>query len=112
LNETHFDIVAEAFRQTLVELGAAEGLVKEAMGILMSARPVFETGNGDKVDEVEEAKRQIEMLKIEQEREMERIRTSLEEVMKRKGGKNSEKIRSALRLRGYGVVEFLDQMTK
>ena len=104
--------MAEAFRQTLVELGAAEGLVKEAMGILMSARPVFETGNGDKVDEVEEAKRQIEMLKIEQEREMERIRTSLEEVMKRKGGKNSEKIRSALRLRGYGVVEFLDEMTK
>lgn len=104
--------MAEAFRQTLVELGAADGLIEEAMEILMSARPVFEQEKKDKVDEVEEAKRQIEKLRIEQEREMERIRNSLEEVMKKKGGKNSEKIRSALRLRGYGVVEFLDRMTK
>lgn len=42
LNETHFDRVAGHFRDCLLELGAPEPLVAEALTILATARPIFE----------------------------------------------------------------------
>lgn len=53
LNETHFDAVAGHFRDTLVELGVEECLIDEAMGVLASARPVFERGQRAVEGEVE-----------------------------------------------------------
>ncbi|GKY99836.1 hypothetical protein MPSEU_000937400 [Mayamaea pseudoterrestris] len=44
LNETHFDIVAQHFVETLHHLGIGNDLVNEAAGIIVPLRPVFQKG--------------------------------------------------------------------
>ena len=44
LNETHFDLVAGHFVQTLQDLNVAEDLIAEAASVIVPLRPVFEKG--------------------------------------------------------------------
>ena len=44
MNTEHFDLVLRHFVSTLTELGIASGIVKEALAMLLSLRPVFERG--------------------------------------------------------------------
>lgn len=42
LDETHFDIVAGHFSDTLSELGVAPDVKAEAVGVVATLRPIFE----------------------------------------------------------------------
>ena len=42
VNETHFDMVAAHFSDTLTELGVAPGVAAEAVGVVATLRPIFE----------------------------------------------------------------------
>ena len=106
LNETHFDIVAGHFKDTLVEMHCAGEIVDEAMEILATSRPIFERPRKD--DPIEAALEEIHRLREEQERDIERISSSLEKVGLRKD-RQSELLRSGIRMRGYGHVEFVDK---
>jgi truncated hemoglobin YjbI len=44
LNETHFDLVAQHFVQTLQSLGFRADLVDESVGVIAPLRSVFEKG--------------------------------------------------------------------
>ncbi|EEC46463.1 predicted protein [Phaeodactylum tricornutum CCAP 1055/1] len=45
LNETHFDLVAGHFARALEHLKVPESLVEEASSVVLSLRPVFESGS-------------------------------------------------------------------
>jgi hemoglobin len=97
LNETHFDIVAGHFKDTLVEMHCAGEIVDEAMEILATSRPIFERPHKD--DPIETALEAIQRLREEQERDIESLSLSLEKVGLRKD-RQSELLRSAIRMRG------------
>ena len=42
VNETHFDLVAAHFSDTLAELGVAPSVAAEAVGVVATLRPIFE----------------------------------------------------------------------
>jgi len=59
MNETHFDIVAGHFIETLKALGVAQPLIDEAVGVIAPLRPVFVEG----AKEAQRKKKQ-KMLKV------------------------------------------------
>lgn len=106
LNEKHFDIVAGHFYDTLVEMKLPKGIVDQAVDILMTSRPIFERGPG-RVDKIGDALKIIRKMKMDQERDIKKIRTNLETLGLKKE-MQWEILRSGLKMRDPDVVDFLD----
>lgn len=107
LNEYHFDIVAGHFHDTLVELECANEIVEEADAILHTARPIFEREPSED-DPFDSALAEIERMRKQQDHDIDEMAHSLERVFKNSSEEEREVIRSGLRMRGSGLVEFLD----
>jgi hypothetical protein len=121
LNEVHFDIVATHFRNTLIELQASKDLVDEAMRILSTARPVFvrsnlpeytndtdSSGHGG-TENVTAVAGQLQELLLSSDAELERTRTQVKSLVARASPENMQRLKGALRMRGPGLVDLLDQ---
>lgn len=120
MNETHFDIVAAHFQDTLNELGAGEELVSEAMRILGSARPVFvhaslpeykgtsgtESDGGENVSAVAG---QLQFLLLNSDAELERTRHQVKGLVSRASPAKLQRLKAALRLRGPGLTDLLEK---
>ncbi len=123
MNEVHFDIVATHFRNTLIELQAGKELVDEAMRILGTARPVFvrsnpefnnahsdndSSGHGGS-ENVTAIAGQLQELLLSSDAELERTRSQVKTLVSRASPENMQRLKGALRMRGPGLVDLLDQ---
>ncbi|WPT12194.1 Group 1 truncated hemoglobin LI637 [Picochlorum sp. SENEW3] len=108
LNEYHFDVVAGHFHDTLVELECPSEIVEEADAILLTSRPIFERKPPED-DPLGRALAEIERIRNEQEHDIDKLTHSLERVFEKSSEEDMEIIRSGLRMRGSGIVEFLDE---
>jgi hemoglobin len=93
LNETHFDLVAEHFQDTLEELNIEPEIIQECMDVLATARPVFE--NREAIDakraeliekavegqKFDDALKQLEELKLEKDVEMSELRSQFKHLL-------------------------------
>ena len=106
LNEYHFDIVAEHFHQSLIEVDLPENLIQQAVDILLTSRPIFEQSH-EKKDTFGDALALIRGMKMQQERDIQKLQAHLESL-----GLNKEKqwemIRGGLKMRDPDAVEYLD----
>ena len=128
----HFDIVAAHFRDTLFELGASQDLIEEALNILSTARPIFEQRlPSTKTTETETTETaaavgrdssahggfestsslagQLQAVLLTSDIALNKTRQEVREMVCRTDPVKVERLRSALRLRGPGLVELLDQ---
>ncbi|KAI8105801.1 hypothetical protein M9434_000381 [Picochlorum sp. BPE23] len=108
LNEYHFDIVAGHFHDTLVELECESEMVEEADAILHTARPIFESKRSED-DPFGSALAEIERIRKQQDQDIDEVTHSLERVFEKSSEEDMEIIRSGLRIRGSGIVEYLDE---
>ena len=120
MNEVHFDIVASHFRDTLIELGAGKDLITEAMSILGSARPVFlrsnlnntsdndSSGHGG-TENITAVAGQLQELLLSSDEELEKTRNQVKSLVKRSSPENLQRLKGALRMRGPGLVDLLEQ---
>jgi hemoglobin len=122
LNETHFDIVATHFQNTLTELGAAQELIDEAMRILGTARPIFVRANlaEDKstsdyessdggTENISIVAGQLQSLLLNSDAELERTRHEVKHLVSRANPEKLQRLKAALRMRGPGLTDLLDQ---
>ena len=122
LNETHFDIVASHFRDTMIELGAAPELISEALGILLTARPYFmrkpehevhsdndSSGHGG-AENVAVVAGRVQELLLSSDAEVNKNKEVVRKLTQQVKPATLERLRSALRMRGPGLVELLDQV--
>lgn len=106
LNEYHFDIVAEHFHQSLIEVSLPDDLIQQALEILLTSRPIFEH-KAEKKDTFGEALKMIRAMKTQQERDISKLKSHLETLGLNKA-KQWEIIRAGLRMRDPSAVEFID----
>lgn len=120
MNETHFDIVAGHFRDTLQELGAPPELVAEAVSILLTSRPIFERARqpGPPADDasahggsenIAAVAGYVQELLLSSESELLRTKEEVRRLVGRTDPENLQRLRAALRMRGPGLVDLLDQ---
>ena len=112
LNEHHFDIVAGHFHDTLMELECPVEIVEEADAILLTSRPIFERKPPEKEpleDPLGKALAEIQKIRDQQDHDIDELKQSLEGVFEKTSEEEMDIIRSGLRMRGRGIVEFLDQ---
>ncbi|KAL4515861.1 hypothetical protein Ndes2526B_g00576 [Nannochloris sp. 'desiccata'] len=123
LNEVHFDIVANHFRNTLIELQAGKDLVDEALRILGTARPIFvrvnlpeyqstsdydSSGRGG-TENITAVAGQLQELLLNSDAELERTRQQVKTLVSRATPENMQRLKGALRMRGPGLIDLLDQ---
>lgn len=120
LTQVHFDIVAAHFRDTMIELGAAPELISEALGILLTARHYFikveseptsdneSSGHGG-AENIAVVAGQVQELLLSSDAEVEKTREDVRRLTSGVKPASLERLRSALRMRGPGLVELLDQ---
>lgn len=106
LNEHHFDIVAEHFHQSLLEVNVPDAILQQAVDILMTSRPIFEHRR-DKTDTFGSALELIRGMKREQEKDIAKLKAHLESLGLDKD-KQWEMIRGGLKMRDPDAVEYLD----
>lgn len=106
LNEYHFDIVAEHFHQSLIEVKLPDNLIQQALEILLTSRPIFEH-KSEKKDKFGDALEMIRAMKAQQERDILKLKSHLESLGLDKE-KQWEVIRAGLRMRDPSAVEYLD----
>lgn len=123
MNEVHFDIVANHFRNTLIELQAGKDLVDEALRILGTARPIFvrvnlpeyqstsdydSSGRGG-TENITAVAGQLQELLLNSDAELERTRQQVKTLVSRATPENMQRLKGALRMRGPGLIDLLDQ---
>lgn len=120
LNQSHFDIVATHFRDTMIELGAAPELISEALGILLTARHYFikveseptsdndSSGHGG-AENIAVVAGQVQELLLSSDAQVEKTKEDVRRLTSGVKPASLELLRSALRMRGPGLVELLDQ---
>lgn len=120
LTQVHFDIVAAHFRDTMIELGAAPELISEALGILLTARHYFikveseptsdneSSGHGG-AENIAVVAGQVQELLLSSDAKVEKTREDVRRLTSGVEPASLERLRSALRMRGPGLVELLDQ---
>ena len=117
LNEYHFDIVANHFQDTLMELGAGKELVDEAVAILMTSRPIFERKRDPREDvsshggseNIAAVAGHLQELLLASDEELTKTRQEVKRLVSKTRAENMVRLRSALKMRGPGLVGLLDQ---
>lgn len=141
LNETHFDILVQHFRDTLTELNLEPNLIDEAVDVVNAARPVFQLENAikhdkndlqslqEKADEMEEAggrekspeldeekihyiTTQLCQLIHDHEEELEHTRSKLRVMLSSQRPSSLGRVRNALQIRDPGLVKLFDKITQ
>ena len=114
LNETHFDLVAGHFRDCLLELGAPEALVAEALVILATARPIFErqpkeVSSAPSLEDTAAIASHLQAVLLVRDLELAKVRHKVRALAQSSDPEAMERLRAALRLRGQGLVELFDE---
>jgi hypothetical protein len=103
LNETHFDIVIEHFKDTLKELDVPDVVTEQAVDILMTSRPVFERRPTEK-DLYGAALKLLKEYKNDAVRDLRDVRSQLSGLGVREEGQ-LQLLRGAVRARSGGEVQ-------
>ena len=106
--------MAGHFRDCLLELGAPQALVSEALVILATARPIFERQpkaltSAPSPDDTAAIASHLQAVLLVRDQELARVRHKVRALAQGSEPEALECLRSALRLRGAGLVELFDQ---